>query len=389
MSIKLIFLLLVICFLEGCCPEKKKYISNREIKEIIINPENTEDYLDISEILSDSIDIIPLEVTEDCLISEIVKLEFYKNKIFISDRANAKIFIFDAEGKFLRFLGRQGGGPGEYSYIGDFSFKGDSVIIQDLSRKKYIVYDLYSDGYREILYEPHHLEVVVFDNIAYLISNYEQSKYGAFNLAKFDLDKSEIVSVEIPFEKRGLDKSGYALKRYASKCGNNAMLIYPLNDTIYTLNRDEAYPSYVIRFTSRSLPDNLDVDRNMLYRFVHKNRYLKGWEYMQNSNDFLLGYYIDGDSFRYFVYNKNDSNIRVGNQLIVKSLGGIWIHEFCTKDNNELVFFQYADILSSNWNYVREKSENTHYKKKLDSIILNMNEDSNPVVFKCHFKNAI
>lgn len=162
MSIKFIFLLLVICFLQGCCPEKKKYISNREIKEIIINPENTEDHLDISEILSDSIDIIPLEVTEDCLISEIVKLEFYKNKIFISDRANAKIFVFDAEGKFLRFLGRQGGGPGEYSYIGDFSFKGDSVIIQDLSRKKYIVNDLYSDGYREILYEPHHLEVVVF-----------------------------------------------------------------------------------------------------------------------------------------------------------------------------------------------------------------------------------
>ena len=105
-------------------------------------------------------------MTENCLISDIKKLEFYKNRIFISDRINAKIFVFDSEGNFLRAIGKQGRGPGEYSYMGDFSFKGDSVIIQDLSRKKYIVYDLYSSGYREILYDPHHLEVVVFDSIA-------------------------------------------------------------------------------------------------------------------------------------------------------------------------------------------------------------------------------
>lgn len=388
MPTKILLLLLIICFLEGCSSERRKYISDREIKEIIINPEKTEDYLDISEVLSDSIDIIPLEVTENCLISDIKKLEFYKNRIFISDRINAKIFVFDSEGNFLRSIGKQGRGPGEYSYMGDFSFKGDSVIIQDLSRKKYIVYDLYSSGYREILYDPHHLEVVVFDSIAYFISNYEQSKYGAFNLAKFDLDKSEIVSLGIPFDKGGLDKSGYGLKRYASKCGDDAMLIYPLNDTVYSVNRDEVFPSYMIRFTSRNLPDNLDIDRDALYGYVHKNNYLKGLEYMQNSHDYLLGYYADNYYFRYCIYNKSESDIRVGNRLIVKSLGGIWIHEFCIMNNNDFVFFQYADILSSNWNYVRDKSDNIRYKKELDSIISNMNEDSNPVVFKCHFKNA-
>lgn len=78
MPTKILLLLLIICFLEGCSSERRKYISDREIKEIIINPEKTEDYLDISEVLSDSIDIIPLEVTENCLISDIKKLEFYK-----------------------------------------------------------------------------------------------------------------------------------------------------------------------------------------------------------------------------------------------------------------------------------------------------------------------
>ena len=144
----------------------------------------------------------------------------------------------------------------------------------------------------------------------------------------------------------------------------------------------------MIRFTSRNLPDNLDIDRDALYGYVHKNNYLKGLEYMQNSHDYLLGYYADNYYFRYCIYNKSESDIRVGNRLIVKSLGGIWIHEFCIMNNNDFVFFQYADILSSNWNYVRDKSDNIRYKKELDSIISNMNEDSNPVVFKCHFKNA-
>ena len=139
MPTKILLLLLIICFLEGCSSERRKYISDREIKEIIINPEKTEDYLDISEVLSDSIDIIPLEVTENCLISDIKKLEFYKNRIFISDRINAKIFVFDSEGNFLRSIGKQGRGPGEYSYMGDFSFKGDSVmfmicIVVDIER---------------------------------------------------------------------------------------------------------------------------------------------------------------------------------------------------------------------------------------------------------------
>lgn len=383
---KLFFLLCVACGFWGCNSNNKENTTLEQINEILIDPEKVEASLDLSCIFTDKIDIIPLEVTEECLISEIKRLEYYKNKIFISDGANARIFVFNIQGKFLKSIGRQGMGPGEYSYMGDFSFKGDSIIIQDFWKNKYIAYDLSSEGYREIPCSMHHLEIVSFSDTSYLVSNYNQSEYGYFNLYRFNLNNSAIISTEIPFEKKEIDKSSYGLRRYASKFEDTAMLIYPLNDTIYTLTKNLVTPTYVIHFTSRKLPENLDIiDKEMLYTYVHKNKFLKGWEFMQNSRNYLLGYYID-ENFRYCIYDKQKNEIRVGKQLKMKEIGDIAFYDFYTTNDDDCFFILDADYLSNNWKYTREKCTNIDYKSKLDSIVSTLNEDSNPVLFIRHFK---
>lgn len=86
-----IFLLLIIaCLLGGCSSKPNGMIQNEDIKEILINPDKVEAYLDLSEIV-DSMEIIPLETTEKCLISEIDRIEIYQDLIYVSDRTNAKI----------------------------------------------------------------------------------------------------------------------------------------------------------------------------------------------------------------------------------------------------------------------------------------------------------
>ncbi len=375
-----------VCTFCGCHTGSQKVASSNEIKEILIDPDKIETYLDLSEVLEDSIEVISLETNDKCLISKITRIEFYKDKILVSDKANAKIFVFTSEGKYQSSIGELGQGPGEYSFLGDFTLKGDSVVIQDRARSKYIIYDLYSDAFREIPYDMLHLEVVSFDEIAYLISNYSSSKYGNYNLFRFNLNTSEVLSLEAPFRKEGIDKSGYGLKRYASKCGDNAMLIYPLNDTVYTLNKDVAYPSYVIHYTSRNLPSELNINKDMLYRYVHENKYLKGWEFLQNSQDYLLGYYID-NGFKYFIYDKQNSHICIGQWLKMSSLSDLIFYDFYTTDDNQLCILLYADVLSYNWKSVREKSTNECFRNKIDAIVATLNEDSNPILFKCRFKN--
>nr|WP_320995399.1 6-bladed beta-propeller [Bacteroides intestinalis] len=384
-AMKLLVLFLIISFLGSCSGGSQKTAIQGDIVEILIDPENFSVDLDLSEILDDSVEIIPLETTEECLISKINRIEFYQDKIFVSDKANAKIFVFTSEGKYLKSIGTQGGGPGEYSFLGDFTLKGDSVVIQDRYNSKYIAYDLYSNAYREIPYDMPHLEIVSFDEIAYLISNYYPSKLGNYNLSKFNLNTLERISLELPFEEDGVDKSAYGLRRYASKCDDTAMLIYPLNDTIYTLSRKMVYPSYVIHFTSRNLPDELNVNKEMLYRYVHKNKYLKGFEYMQNSRDYLIGYYID-EGFRYFIYNKQEGNISVGRWMTMSSLSDLKFIDFYTTVDNQFCILQEAQILSFNWNAVRNQCTNATFKNRMDAIVEKLNEDANPVLFKCNFK---
>ena len=79
-------ILLFLCLLfGGCFSSSDKYVPNEGLNEILIDPEVVEEYLDLSEILQDSIEIIPLETTEQCLISDIKQIELYKDKIFVSD----------------------------------------------------------------------------------------------------------------------------------------------------------------------------------------------------------------------------------------------------------------------------------------------------------------
>ena len=382
---KNIILLFALFVFGGCNSSPDKNVADEDLEEILIDPEVFEEYLDLSEILNDSIEIVPLETTEKCLISEITQIELYKDKIYMSDNGNAKVFVYTTTGHFLYSIGRQGTGPGEYSYLGNFTFKEDSILIQDLYRNKYIVYDLYGNSYREIPYNVYHNEIVSFDNIGYLISNYGESSYGNFNLFKFDFHTSNVIYPELPFDEKQTDKSRYRLRRYSSKYDDAATLIYPLTDTIYTLKKDIVHPSYVIHFTSRNLPENLDVDRDMLFQFVRKNRYLKGFEYLQNSQDYLLGYYID-DSFKYFIYDKRSTNVHVGKWLSIGLFGNMIFHYFYATTNGELYLLQDADTFSFNWKSMRTYCTNSYYREKIDSIVGKISDDSNPILFKCKFK---
>jgi hypothetical protein len=55
--------------------------------------------------------------------------------------------------------------------------------------------------------------------------------------------------------------------------------------------------------------------------------------------------------------------------------------------DKEQLIAQVEAVLSSNWKLTRAKSTNEHFKNKMDAIVASLNEDANPVLFKCHFKN--
>lgn len=369
------------------CGPSTSLQSYEGIKEIVINPEEVDSILDLSEVLDDSIEIIPLETYDECLIADVKRVEFYKDKIYVLDETNNGILVFDSRGKYQKRIGKQGNGPGEYAKLWNFTFKGDSILVKEMGGQKYIIYDLNSDFYREVPYDVWHFEVLLLENdTIYQISNYEESKHGNYNLFKFDLRTSEVIASYIPYEEKHKNKSGYGLGRYTSRFGDAATLIYPFNDTIYTVRKDTVYPSYVLHFTSRSLPEDVDVNREDFSRYVRRNKFLKGFEYLQTTERFMLGYYVDYNLFKYFLYDKQTSEYKVGSMAQLSQLGGLNIHYFYTTTTGDLVFLQQAEWLISYWKWAREKCSDM-YREKMDNLIASLNEDSNPVLFKVHMKS--
>lgn len=381
--ISIFFLLLL------SCNQKQKEMQVVANETIIIDPDKYEKNNDLSSILQDSIKIIQLETTDECLIGEVTKVELKNEEIFISDRINQKIFIFNSNGKYLKNIGKSGNGPGEIRSLGDFTFIGDSLFIQDGYGKKYLIYSTNGDYLGDLPYKTHHHDVISFDNILYFVSNYFYSELGFYNLFRYDLLTKNISSY-IPFdEKINKNNSAWGLNRHISKYRESALLIYPLNDTIYEITKNNVHSKYIIKFSKRNIPDNIkDKNGSTVFSLALRDGYIKGLHHLQNSKNYLLGIYTDGNTYSYITIDKKTLDYKIGKRLIISNYGDFSLSSFYTTSNNELISAQDANLFLDYWkiNYSKNKFENQKVEQKLKNVAESINEESNPILFIFKFK---
>lgn len=93
--------------------------------------------------VAQSIRHIPLETTDDCLLSNELNVCCTKEFIFVLDRQTKTVYRFSMEGKLLNRIGKQGQGPGEYilcmSLYVDTTRK--TVFVLDSNSHKFYQYD--------------------------------------------------------------------------------------------------------------------------------------------------------------------------------------------------------------------------------------------------------
>ena len=87
---------------------------------------------------------IPLETTENCLLSGIRNIQIHNGKIFILDNKLSKVMVFDITGKFITQIGTLGEGPDEYNQICSFWIdqKTQTITLADRGGAKLLYYKL-------------------------------------------------------------------------------------------------------------------------------------------------------------------------------------------------------------------------------------------------------
>lgn len=81
------------------------------------------------------IEITPLESSKESLIKDVTEYTYHAGKLYIFDRNQKKIFVFDNEGKLFNIINKRGNGPGEYSDLSDSrfnSFTGDLELLSPM-----------------------------------------------------------------------------------------------------------------------------------------------------------------------------------------------------------------------------------------------------------------
>jgi hypothetical protein len=119
--------------------------SEKELPDTIKIDRNVENIL-LPEIV-DSVTVIPLETTDECLIGYISGIQYLNGHYHMYDHQNMSIFTFDEKGKFVKKFRKHGQGPGEYLSVAGFRFDADGFLhLLDLAGRKILKYDYKTDS---------------------------------------------------------------------------------------------------------------------------------------------------------------------------------------------------------------------------------------------------
>lgn len=112
-----------------------------------------ENQMKISKLIKE-VKYIPLETTDNSLISFISMVEIYKNRIYVMDNIiQDKVYIFDIDGKFVKVIGQKGSGPEEYTMLFGMTIdrENNMLITYDNLRRRFMYYTLNGEFLRSVL----------------------------------------------------------------------------------------------------------------------------------------------------------------------------------------------------------------------------------------------
>jgi hypothetical protein len=329
---------------------------------------------------------IPLETNENSLISGINKIYFVNNLIYILDRDGGKgVFIFDGNGKFVRKIGRIGGGPGEYVSIDDFTIdKNNSTIYLLTNRENILLYNIDGEYIRSFKID-FYASKIEYNNSFNKI--YFVGDDTGDNLVIADSNGKKIKGF---FPNKDFGQHVRILINPFNNLGTTVLYRRFLDDNIYALKDDSLHIHYKIDFGDKALSESklenmLKLDskqfKNSLQKFKSHIKY-----YLETDKNILFYFFLDkmphlcvyeketNKSETYSIINLQDDILDFETFPLIENI----------TDKNEYVFFIEAENFISN--IVNMKNDSM---KNLVSVMIkesNLQIDSNPVI--CILKPA-
>lgn len=369
-----ITLLIMILALSSCVGEKRKHEINADKLTMYINPHETLVVHPFDSLFKKR-KVVKLETTNESLIGRIDKLVFYKGDIYILDKKQNKIFVFDKLGVFQRVVNHFGQGHGEYTSLVDFQIEDDLIYLLDQYGAKLLVYDL-DDKLIKIEKARKAKSVAVLDEgYAYNVE---------FGLADNTLQKDYYSYYYVEGEKEYF-QNAYNKNLLGFSCslgeGHNSFYKkngtfythFPFNDTIYNVENNGMLQPYQV-FKIGDLVINKNDKPEEIRRLLDSGISRSIFAYYDFHDYSFFSYYY-GDEGRKYVLVSNSGEI-IFNTNLNKDADKVPIRVIsCDTDvnDNTIISMLYPFEL---FTYYEHNKDNEYVKSLLNGVEM----DSNPIL---------
>jgi len=239
--------------------------------------------------------IIVLKGRKDFYLTGASRIRVFKDRVYIFDRSQEKLFIFEASGSPVRQVLKRGNGPGEVSKAFDFDLDTENMTLNvlDVNQRKLLLYDLNGVFIQEIKndFQSFYFSCLYPQKRAFYIGYFDPSYYnlhitntkGKIDHLLFPFPQN-IKSMFFPF--CGHITRGKAGILYSDACSNE----------IYQIFSDESVSlKYYIDFGKSSWPESQKFDFHQYFM-----------ELQRFNIDFLQNFYEESDDGLIFQYQKRN-----------------------------------------------------------------------------------
>lgn len=357
------------------CYESKKVADDFSIKEYTLNSDINKSPL-ADTVFMKMNQIVRLEsINDSSLIRKIDRLYKSGNRLFIFDRSQNKIVLFNLDGKYINSINRLGRGPGEYVGLIDFCVDEGRKQILLLCHQPYKIlwFDFDGNLLKEKKTEDLYKQISTDSQYIYCTkseissSRNDEHEFVIMNcegdLIKDDMEIRKKISNKLFTQGNFLTKSQEIL--YSRRFENY----------IYTVSEGGVSPKYKIDFAKYSLPEDLINQYANEFEFgksCRENNYIYTMNNIVDNDNFLL-FKINGG---FVVIDKNTGSSLIAN-IVLNTKYGVSV-DYMPLEGSErgkiagVINVEFLNQIKANAQHI----ENEH----LRNLVSKVSEDDNPIL---------
>lgn len=322
-----------------------------------------------------SVQYIPLETSDEALMSGVHKMLVRGNRIYVADYSGAGIiFVFDFQGKLVLKINRVGRGPGEYIQITDFdiSESGDIYIWSSGQRK---LFKYSQDGAFDSEYTisaPFFNFSLLPNDRLYVNRTYENGVCSK-ELAEYDLKTNECRQI-LPITAQEQMLVGHNFFYSPFGC----YYIPRFSETAYRLDEKEVIP--YIRFENLPLPPESVIEewKKNPQEMMMDRKYVKNVTSIYETKDYIT-FFMEFLWPHQIIYQKETGKCVKIEGVYLSMNMGFKTFEAC---NNDTYFAVIQPGARGVLNTLHKNAQQMPNKEEL----LKLSEESNPVILAIQFE---